>query len=145
VAGYQPVDAYDPRLGPGFRARLVGGTVLAWILVAGSWRFLDRWRRRPGWIFFGFAATILFSAFLLAIVAALAIALSVTLLRPEPGWRGLELFSPTIYYLDRIPVHVDYRALALIVALTLVVSVIFSIYPALRAAAADPIEAIRDE
>jgi lipoprotein-releasing system permease protein len=145
VPGYRPADAFDPRLGPGSRPALVGGTALAWLLLAAAWRFLDRWRRRPGWIFFGFAATIVFSAFLLAVVAALAVALSVTLLRPEPGWRGLELFSPTIYYLDRIPVHVDHQALVLIVALALVVSVLFSIYPALRAAAADPIEAIRDE
>ena len=58
---------------------------------------------------------------------------------------GLELFPSDIYYLDRIPVHVDAGALAWIVGVTLVVSVVFSIYPALRAAKADPIESIRDE
>jgi len=40
---------------------------------------------------------------------------------------------------------VDFRTLGFIVAMTLLVSVVFSIYPALRAAACNPIEAIRDE
>ena len=56
-----------------------------------------------------------------------------------------ELFDRRVYYLDRIPIFVDYRALGVIVAMTLVVSIIFSIYPALRAAASNPVEAIRDE
>ena len=41
--------------------------------------------------------------------------------------------------------YVDFKALGLIVAVTIVVSVIFSVYPALRAAAANPIDAMRDE
>ncbi len=36
-------------------------------------------------------------------------------------------------------------AIGWIVVWTLVVSLVWSIYPALRAAAADPVEAIRDE
>jgi len=146
VSTYRPYsNSFDPDLGGGFRGWLTAGTAAAWILLAGSWRFLDRWRRRPGWIFYGFFATILFTAFLLAIVAALAIAVAVSVMRPGFSWRGLELFDRTIYYLDRIPVYVDYNGLAFIVVLTLVVSIIFSIYPAMRASAADPIVAIRDE
>jgi len=66
-------------------------------------------------------------------------------LGPDVGWPGLELFPRQIYYLDRIPVFVDSSTLATIVVITLLVSLVFSIYPALRAAAANPIEAIRDE
>ena len=58
---------------------------------------------------------------------------------------GLEIFPRDIYYLDRIPVYVDYGAIGWIVVWTLLVSLVWSIYPALRAAAADPVEAIRDE
>jgi lipoprotein-releasing system permease protein len=146
VPAYRPYPtSFDPDLGGGFRVWLTGAVAAVWILLVGSWRFLDRWRRRPGWIFYGFFATILFTALLLAIVAALSIAVSVSVMQPGFGWRGLELFNRNIYYLDRIPVYVDYSGLALIVVMTLVVSIIFSIYPAMRASAADPIEAIRDE
>ncbi|MDP6959575.1 MAG: lipoprotein-releasing system transmembrane subunit LolC, partial [Planctomycetota bacterium] len=59
-------------------------------------------------------------------------------------WPGLELFKGDVYYLDRIPVFVDTTTIALIVVMTLAVSFVFSIYPALRAAKADPIDAIRE-
>jgi lipoprotein-releasing system permease protein len=106
---------------------------------------MDRWRRRPGWVFVGFTATLGFSAILLAIVGLFAVALSILLMNPRPGWPGLELFPRNIYYLDRIPVFIDTPTLVFIVAMTLLVSLIFSIYPALRAASCNPIEAIRDE
>jgi lipoprotein-releasing system permease protein len=143
--GYSPLDRFDPDVGKNFQpvlARWVGG---AWFVLMAAWRYLDRWRRRPAWIFFGFAATIVFSAFVIAILGSLAIALSIAVLHPPDGWRGLELFPRQIYYLDRIPVYVDYNALGFIVAMTLLISVMFSIYPALRAAKANPIEVMRDE
>ena len=43
------------------------------------------------------------------------------------------------------PVDDEHRAIVYIVIWTLFVSLCCSIYPALRAAAADPVEAIRDE
>ena len=64
---------------------------------------------------------------------------------PDYVWNGLELFSKQIYYLEKIPVYVDFTALGFIVAVTLLVSIVFSIYPAIRAAKANPIEAMRDE
>jgi lipoprotein-releasing system permease protein len=143
--GYRPDELFDPDLGPGFPAGVVAAFAAVWILFAAAWRLLDRWRSRPAWIFFGFAGTIVLSALLVVLVATLAIAASIAILQPGPGWRGLELFNRQIYYLERIPVYVDYRGLAFIVATTLVVSVIFAIYPALRAASANPIDVIRDE
>ncbi len=145
LEGYHAFERFDPDLGGGFRWTLMAWTGGLWVLLVASWRLLDRWRRRPGWIFFGFAGSLFFGAFLLAATAALAIADAVTAMKPNSGWRGLELFDRRIYYLDRIPVYVDYGSLAIIVVLTLVISILFAVYPAIRAAAANPIEAIRDE
>ncbi len=145
LGSYRPFERFDPKLGKDFRWTLMAWTGGSWVALVGAWRLLDRFRRRPAWIFFGFAGSLAFGAFLLAAVAALAIAAAVSIMKPYPGWRGLELFDRRIYYLDRIPVYVDSGSLAIIVVLTLVVSVIFAIYPAMRASAANPIEAIRDE
>jgi lipoprotein-releasing system permease protein len=145
LPNYKPFDHYDPDLSPGGQGWFVGLVVLLWAGFCATWRGMDRIRRRPGWIFFGAFGTVLLSAIQVAILGTFAITLCICLLRPEIYWHGLELFDRTIYYLDRIPVFVDYRGLATIVGMTLVVSVIFSIYPALRAAAANPVEAIRDE
>ncbi len=142
---YRPFDRFDPELGGGWRWGFIAIATGGWALFLAAWRFLDRWRRRPSWIFFGFAGTIAFSGVLLALVATGLIALGILLAGPGPDWPGLELFSRQIYYLDRIPVFVDYKTLGFIVAVTLLVSIVFSIYPALRAAACNPIEAIRDE
>ncbi len=143
--GYKPLGIHDMEAGTSSRGYFLAVVLVTWAILAGIWRLMDRWRNRPGWIFFGFSWTILFSALLLAVAAMSAIVTSILAMNPPPDWRGLELFPSNIYYLDRIPVYVDTSALILIVALTQVVSVIFSIYPALRAAASDPIEAIRDE
>jgi lipoprotein-releasing system permease protein len=145
LPGYEPRAAHDPALSPGARPAFVVGVGVLWIVVAALWRLMDRWRRYPGWIFFGFAWTMVFLAKALAIAGALAVAVAILAMQPAPGWRGLELFPGNIYYLDRIPIYVDGTGIAVIVVLTLLVSVVFSIYPALRAAAANPIEAIRDE
>ncbi len=142
---YRPIDRFDPSFGEGWRFRFTASVVFVWLLLMGAWRMLDRWRRHPAWIFMGFLGTIWFSAILLGVAALAAIADAILIVRPGPDWAGLELFSRQIYYLERIPVFVDFRTLGFIVGMTLLVSVIFSIYPALRAAACDPIEAIRDE
>jgi ABC-type lipoprotein release transport system permease subunit len=142
---YRPSDHFDPGWGPSARGTAVASVVGVWALFMLAWRGLGRFRRRPSWVFFGFGGTIVLIAYLLAVLGPFAIAGLILLNRPDYGWRGLELFPKTIYYLDRIPVYVDVQALVYIVAVTLAVSVVFSIYPALRAATANPIEAIRDE
>ncbi|HXX94279.1 MAG TPA: hypothetical protein VEN81_11645, partial [Planctomycetota bacterium] len=145
VPGYVALDPFDPALGQNFQGVLalwVGGI---WVAFMGAWRVLDRWRRRPSWIFFGFLGTLVFSAIGIAVFSCGMIVLAIAGLQPRDGWRGLELFPRQIYYLDRIPVYVDYNALGFIVAATLLISVVFSVYPALRAAKANPIEVMRDE
>jgi lipoprotein-releasing system permease protein len=142
---FHPIHRHDPDFGPGGRWPVILAFTLIWAGFCALWRFLDRWRRRPAWVFFGAFATTFMSAFMVALAGAFAIATAILLARPEEGWAGLELFPSNIYYLDRIPVLVDYGALGWIVGVTLLVSIVFSIYPALRAAKADPIESIRDE
>jgi lipoprotein-releasing system permease protein len=57
----------------------------------------------------------------------------------------ISLFPKDVYYLDRIPCEVSYPTIALIVGMTILVSIVASIYPAYRAASYDPVEAIRRE
>ena len=145
MSDYRPHDNYDAEFGPSSRLVFTGIVVALWVGFCAVWRFLDRYRRRPSWIFFGFAATLFMVAVLIGVGATNAIAIGILARQPEVGWPGLELFSRQIYYLDRVPVYVDYGALVYIVIWTLFVSFCCSIYPALRAAAANPVEAIRDE
>jgi lipoprotein-releasing system permease protein len=145
IIGYQPHDHYDADFPESARLTFTAVIVGIWLFFCGVWRFLDRFRRRPSWIFFGFASTIFMCALGLVLLSTFLIGLFILFRRPDLGWPGLELFSRQIYYLDRIPVFVDYGALVYIVIWTLLVSFICSIYPALRAAKANPVEAIRDE
>lgn len=142
---YHPHDHYDGDFTPASRGIFTAAVTGIWIAFCGLWRFLDRYRRRPSWIFFGFASTIFMCAAVLGIFATLAIATGILARQPDFAWPGLELFSRQIYYLDRVPVFVDYGALVYIVIWTLFVSLCCSVYPALKAAAANPVEAIRDE
>jgi lipoprotein-releasing system permease protein len=55
------------------------------------------------------------------------------------------VFDPTIYYLARLPAHVDPWETTLIVLMALALSVIATIYPSWRASKLDPVEALRYE
>lgn len=58
---------------------------------------------------------------------------------------GIELFSPKIYYLDRLPVFINPRDVATITICALVLSVIATFYPAWQASRLNPVEALRYE
>ncbi|MDE1896011.1 MAG: lipoprotein-releasing ABC transporter permease subunit [Rhodospirillales bacterium] len=58
---------------------------------------------------------------------------------------GQQLFNPTIYYLESLPAQLDWREVTEVIVMSLVLSVLATIYPSWRAAKIDPVETLRSE
>ena len=83
---------------------------------------------------------------LLGFLLGLLIAHNVEALRQFFSWLfSRPLFPPELYFLSRLPAVVDAREVGAIVIMALVLSLLATIYPAWKAAALDPVEALRAE
>ena len=60
------------------------------------------------------------------------------------GLTGRKVFDPTVYYLAHLPARLDWREVMQIVAMSLVLSLLATLYPSWRAARTDPVEALRN-
>jgi lipoprotein-releasing system permease protein len=58
---------------------------------------------------------------------------------------GHEVFDPTVYYFSQIPTIVEPLTVASVVAGSVLIAVLASVLPALRAARLHPVEALRYE
>lgn len=58
---------------------------------------------------------------------------------------GLSVFPNDIYYLDKIPTEINFWDVTTVIAMALLTSILAGIYPAQRAAALNPVEALRYE
>ncbi|MDQ1271670.1 MAG: lipoprotein-releasing system permease protein [Planctomycetota bacterium] len=80
------------------------------------------------------------------VAAGLSIVLRINwlenILYTTTGWRP---FPPEVYYFNQIPTIVDPISIVFTAVIAIVSSVIFSIYPALRAARIDPVVSLRYE
>lgn len=60
-------------------------------------------------------------------------------------WSGLIRIDPSIYFIDRLPVHMEVPDILAVIVVSLLVAVLATIHPSRRAAALTPVEAIRHE
>ncbi len=64
------------------------------------------------------------------------------------GWvealTGRTVFDPTVYYLAHLPARLDWHEVVQIIVMSLVLSLLATLYPSWRAARTDPVEALRN-
>jgi lipoprotein-releasing system permease protein len=83
---------------------------------------------------------------LLGCLLGLLLAFNVETIVPVlEGVLGIHIFDPTVYYITEVPSEVHWPQVIAITATALILTVLATIYPALRGAATEPAEALRYE
>jgi lipoprotein-releasing system permease protein len=97
-------------------------------------------------IFFMAGAAIGTAGTLAGLGLGVLVALNVESIRQGLAWlTGTELFPPELYYLSQLPSEIDPGQTAAVVGMALALSFLATLYPSLRAARLDPVEALRWE
>ena len=79
-------------------------------------------------------------------VVGAVICLNIESIRQFVSWATkTELFDPTLYFLSRLPAHMDIGETTAVVVMSLSLSLLATLYPSWRAACLDPVEALRYE
>lgn len=60
-------------------------------------------------------------------------------------WTGFKLYDPKVYLFDEIPDHVDWTTTTWVIIIAVLCSVLGALWPAIKAAMLNPVEAIRYE
>ncbi len=98
------------------------------------------------WLFLWQGFLISFIGSAVGVIAGYALAANLNhvedFIYKHSGWK---LFPPDIYYLDKIPSEISYPTIVIIIIATVAVSILFSIYPAIKAARLNPVDALRYE
>lgn len=143
--GYEAREDQDPRLSSGLHwiiGSISGGLLFGWLVLR---KLTDEYRNTLWGGVVRFGGVVLYCALFVMTAGGLNVTFALLSARPGANFGGWDLFPRQVYYLDSVPVLIDPGTVIGIVMATLFVSIVFSIWPALRAATVDPIEAIRDE
>jgi lipoprotein-releasing system permease protein len=83
---------------------------------------------------------------LLGLALGLVLALNVGTIVPFlEGLTGMHVFDPTVFVISQVPSDVEWQQVVGITVTALILTVLATIYPALRGAATEPAEALRYE
>ncbi len=97
-------------------------------------------------IFFMAGASVGVVGTVIGAILGIAFAANIETIR---GWiqklTGTDLFSAEIYFLSQLPAEIDPGEVTAVVSMSLVLSFLATLYPSLRAARLDPVEALRYE
>jgi lipoprotein-releasing system permease protein len=72
----------------------------------------------------------------------LILGLTVAYVVDSSGWVRI---NPAVYFIDHLPVHIEWQDVLVVVVTSLAIAVVATVYPSRSAAALTPVEAIRHE